>query len=257
MTMLGGLRGAVAALGVLGAATAASAADLPTKKDMTPVVAPEPFDPFFVKVAFTYVLNTSSSKLWSQDPTAMAHGNFGTFPTGFGATIGDVATVGFEAGWFVTRNVSLDVSLGIPYSVDVKSKGYNPSNPLVPNGTVLAKITPAYVPITALWHFDQFGAFRPYLGAGFAPGFNMGSKNALLTGVHVGNSIGLVLQAGADYMLTRNWGLTADVKKTFSYVQSHQDGIDLAGAMLPVQSYQHTHFQPWAFSAGVVYRFGG
>lgn len=256
-----GLKATVAALGLLGAATAAAAADLPsapppTKKEPPPVAA-EPFDPFFVKVAFTYVLNTSFSQLWAQNPVAMAHGNFATFPTGVGTTIGNVATVGVEAGWFVTHNISLDVSTGVPFAVEVKTSGYNPANPTLTNGTVLAKIIPAYVPITVLWHFDQFGAFRPYVGAGVAPGFNMGSQNALLTGVHVNNSVGVVLQGGADYMLTRNWGLSLDVKKTFSYVQSHQDGIDLGGAMIPANSYQHTHFQPWAFSGGLVYRFGG
>ncbi len=257
MTTIGLLKRSVAALALVGAATAASAADLPTRKDVTPAVAPEPFDPFFVKVAFTYVLNTSSSRLWFQNPTAMAMGNFATFPAGVGATIGDVATVGFEAGWFVTRNISLDVSTGIPFYVNVKTKGYNVLNPTVTDGTVLAKIMPAFVPITALYHFDQFGAFRPYLGGGFAPSFNLGSKDALLTGVHVNNSVGLVLQGGADYMLTRNWGLSLDVKKTFTYVQSHASGVDVGGLIVPAATYQHTNFQPWAFSAGVVYRFGG
>lgn len=255
MTPSGAFRGLLATFALFPAA--AGAADLAAPVAPPTAATVDTFQPFFVKLAFTYVLNTTTSQLWSQNPTAMAHRNFATFPTGFGAAVGNVATVGFEAGWFITRNVSLDVSTGVPFFVDVKSRGYNPANPLVPNGTVLARIMPAYVPITALWHFDQFGAFRPYVGAGFAPGFNMGSKNALLTGIHVNNSVGFVLQAGADYMLTRNWGVSVDVKKTFSYVESHQSGIDIAGAMLPVNSYQHTHFQPWAFSAGVVYRFGG
>lgn len=67
--------------------------------------------------------------------------------------------------------------------------------------------------------------------------------------MHVNNSVGLVLQGGADYMLTRNWGLSLDVKKTFTYVQSHASGVDVGGLIVPAATYQHTNFQPWAFSA--------
>jgi outer membrane protein len=258
------LRRSLAVLGLVGAATAASAADLssatndlPTTKEATPAASPDVFQPFFVKLAFTYVLNTSYSRLWSQNPTQMLNGDFAAFPAGVGATIGNLPTLGFEAGMFVTRNISADVSFGIPGFVDVKTQGYNVMNPILTNGTVLTRIMPAFVPITAVYHFDNFGALRPYLGAGFAPGFSFGSKNAFLTGVHVGDSVGLVLQGGADYMLTRNWGLTVDVKKTFAYVQSTARGLDIDGAMLPANSYQHTHFDPWTFSAGIVYRFDG
>ena len=66
-----------------------------------------------------------------------------------------------------------------------------------------------------------------------------------------------MLQAGFDYMMTPNWGLSADVKKTFSYVQSSANGMNIPGfGEFPAASYQHTHFQPWTFSVGLVYAFG-
>jgi outer membrane protein W len=65
-----------------------------------------------------------------------------------------------------------------------------------------------------------------------------------------------VLQAGFDYMLTPNWRLSFDVKKTFTYVQSNSEGINIPGlGWFPAASYQHTHFEPWTFSAGLVYAF--
>ncbi len=198
-----------------------------------PSAPPPPIDyyqPFFVKVGFTYALNTSRSQLWAQNPIAMSYANFATFPLGVGATIGDLPTIGFEGGVFVTRNVSLDVSFGIPYYVDVKTKGYDPQNPILTKGTVLSQIMPSFVPVTALYHFDNFGAFRPYLGAGLAPSFSFSNKNAFTTGVHVGSAVGPVLQAGFDYMMTPNWGLNADVKKAFFYTQSYAEGLDIPGA---------------------------
>ena len=187
----------------------------------------------------------------------MARGNFETFPLGVGAEIGNVATLGAEAGWFVTRNVSLDVSAGIPAYVNVKTTGFNPANPLLPNGTVLAKTMPGFLPITAVWHFDNFGAFRPYLGAGVAPGFCFSAKDGFTTGVHVGSSFGPVLQAGLDYMITPNWGVSFDVKKTWTYVQSSAQGLAVPNVgWFPAASYTHTHFDPWTFSVGLVYAFG-
>ncbi len=250
---------AASAFGALLAAATAFAADLPTAKGPPPAPPPpiDYYQPFFVKVGFTYALNTSSSQLWAQNPIAMSYGNFATLPLGVGATIGDLPTVGFEGGVFVTRNVSLDVSFGIPYYVDVKTKGYNPQNPILTNGTVLSQIMPSFVPVTALYHFDNFGAFRPYLGPGLAPSFSFSNKNAFTTGVHVGSSVGPVLQAGFDYMMTPNWGLNADVKKAFFYDQSYAEGLDIPGlGPFPARSYLHTHFQPWTFSVGVVYAFG-
>jgi outer membrane protein len=253
--------GVATAFGALLVATEVSAADLPTTKAPEPAPVPpaqiDYFQPFFVKAGFTYALNTSSSKLWAQNPAAMAQGDFATFPLGVNATIGDLPTLGLEGGVFVTRSVSIDVSVGVPYYVDVKTKGYNPLNPILTNGTVLAQITPDILPVTAVYHFDNFGAFRPYLGAGVTPSFSISNKNALLTSPHVGSGVGPVLQSGFNYMLTPNWGLNADVKKAFVYTQSSANGIDIPGVgSFPAQSYQHTHFQPWAFSVGIVYAFG-
>lgn len=257
MKSLAWLGGMVAALGLVGGTATASAADLTPALVVQPAPATDDFLPLFVKLGFTYVWNSSNSHIWAQSPTAMARGNFASFPAGIDTSIGDVATLGVEGGWYVTRNLSLDISSGIPMYVKVKSKGYNPANPAVPNGTVLGEIMPAYIPITAVYHFTNFGAFQPYLGAGFAPGFSLGSRNGFLTGIRVGNSFGVVLQGGADYMLTRNFGLSLDVKKTFSYVETTTSGMTIPGVgWVPATTNQHTRFQPWAISAGIVYKFG-
>jgi outer membrane protein len=266
-------RGAVVAAGAL-AVTAAAAADYPTKKKApppapAPVVAPVPSG-FFVKAGFLYAINQSSSKLYSQ--TTPGPGNPEVQVPGVGATVGNVATLGVEAGYYVTPSVSIDVAAGIPMWASDKTKGTPGAPfllggvlPLPPDGTTLAKVMPSFIPLTVLYHFNQFGMFQPYLGAGVAAVFSFRTKDEFNTGVTVDPTIGLVLQGGADVMIDQHWGLTFDVKKVFADTTSHATGDNVAllgpaytgllGNTLAVTGTQKTDFQPWVLSTGVTYRF--
>ena len=264
---------AVAAAAAL-TVTAAAAADYPTKKAPPPapvVVAPVPSG-FFVKAGFLYGINQTSSKLYSQSPINPTGPEIPN--VGVGATIGNVATLGFEAGDFVTPNVSIDVSAGIPMWANDKTKGAPgfpfelstspPYYPLPPNGTTLAKVMPSFVPLTVLYHFNQFGAFQPYVGGGVAAVFSFQTKDEFNTGVTVDPTIGLVAQAGADVMIDQHWGWSFDVKKVFANVTGHATGDSLAylgspytglGNAAPLSGTQKIYFQPWVLSTGVTYRF--
>jgi outer membrane protein len=266
------LRVVVAATAAL-AVTAAVAADYPTKKAPPPAPAPAPVvasvpSGFFVKAGFLYGINQTSSKLYSQG-TIPGSGAQIEVP-GVGATVGNVATLGVEAGYFVTPNVSVDVSAGIPMWAKDNSKGtptlgspFNPGAPLPPNGTTLAKIMPSFIPLTVLYHFNQFGAFQPYIGGGVAAVFSFQTKDEFNTGVTVDPTVGLVLQGGADVMIDQHWGWSFDVKKVFANVTAHGTGDNLsliglpysAFGQQPVSGTQKTYFQPWVLSTGVVYRF--
>jgi len=253
-----GNRSRIFSLGVAAAvlaASAAAAADLPTTKSPplapAPVVATVP-PSFFVKAGFLYAINQSSSKLYAA----------GAEIPGLGATFSNVATLGLEAGYYVTPNVSIDISAGAPMWVTDKTKGVTliPGPSLVPDGTLIAKVMPAFIPITALYHFNQFGAFQPYLGGGVAPVFALAHSDALFTGVTVDPTLGLVLQGGADVMIDQHWGWTLDVKKLFAEVTSHSTGVNTAAVggslgVIPLAGTQKTNFQPWILSTGVTYRW--
>lgn len=241
-------------------ATLGQAADLlPTTKAAPLAPAEAPLSPFFVKFGFVYGINTSSSKLSSE---AAPGGPEFPIP-GVGANIANVATVGMEAGYYVMPNVSLDISLGIPMWSKVTTTGapIPIAGPFTaPVGTRLSTIMPAFIPITAVYHFNQFGAFQPYVGAGFAPMFSFSQRDGFNTGVTVDPTVGLVLQAGADIMVDRHWGLSFDVKKLFANGTSHAAGDNLAGFVpgggpVPLTGTQTTQFQPWVLSTGVLYRF--
>ena len=129
-------------------------------------------------------------------------------------------------------------------------------NPLAPpgtppSGTILAKVSPSAVPITLNYHFMNFGAFQPYVGAGIAPLFSARTGDYFVTGVSVQPTIGAVLVAGADVMIDRHWGVNLNVKKIFATVSSTGSGTVVA----PVGVNQKTQFQPWILSTGVTYRF--
>lgn len=243
---------------VLAASPGALAADLPMAKDAPPAPAAVNWPPIFVKAGFTYALNTSASTIYAQEPALLRRGVTDAFNAGIGATLTDVATLGVEAGIYLTPNVSLDVSGGLPFFIKDKTRGYNPNKPHEPNGTVLARIMPALIPVTLVYHFTNFGAFQPYIGAGPSFGFSFSNQNAFLYTVNVGNSVGFVAQAGVDYLIDDHWGVSLDVKKSFNYVQSSAAGALVPGiGAVPAKVYQHTFFQPWVFSVGLLYRFGG
>ncbi|MBB4197246.1 outer membrane protein [Rhodoblastus sphagnicola] len=220
---------------------AAQAADLPSSKEpLAPPPVAETFLPFFVKGGFTYAINESRSKLYTP------RGD-----TGLNATISDVATFGYEFGWFVTKNISINVSGGIPLTATDKTKG---TYPFLPSGTNLTTLLPALVPITVVYHLDNFGAFQPYAGVGVAPGFSFENKNAYLRDVRVSGALNTVVKFGFDYMLNQHWGVSFDVTKAFAYLEGR--GIVNSGPYRNVTVVQHAHFNPWLLSTAIVYRFG-
>ena len=107
-------------------------------------------------------------------------------------------------------------------------------SPLPPSGTTLAKTMPSFIPLTVLYHFDQFGMFQPYIGGGVAAVFSFKAKDEFNTGVSVDPTIGLALQAGTDVMIDQHWGWSFDVKKLFADVTSHATGDNLVYTRVPL-----------------------
>lgn len=251
--------GAAAVLSLIatGLGSCAWAGDLPSVKDGIAVApAVDDFQPFFIKLGVTYALNQSSSTLYGPLAARVFQGDFGTYPQHVGASLGNVGTLGVESGVFITRNISFDVSGGIPVWVPVTTKGFYPYNPPLADGTLLGKGQLALIPITVVYHFDKMGPVSPYLGAGVTPAFSFGNSNAFLTNIHVSGAAGAVLQGGLEWMVDRNWGFNLDVKKIFTYGSMNARGVALLPG-IPTYSQLNVRFQPLLLSFGLVYRFGG
>ena len=255
---LAALIGAVSVCGLLGSA---SAADLPTSKSAPPPPPPvaAPQLGFFVKFGLAYAINTTSSKIYSQSAQRLAVGDTTQYlVSGLGANLSNIATLGVEVGYFVTPNISIDVSGGFPMWVKDTTKGNPPGN-IPPPGTRLGSSLAGLIPVTVDYHFTQFGWFQPYFGAGLTPVFSFAQRNGFDTSITVDPTVGLVLQAGTDVMLNDHWGWSFDVKKIFANAKDHGTGVNLATIGIPLQlplaTTQKVNFQPWLLSTGVVYRF--
>ena len=94
----------------------------------------------------------------------------------------------------------------------------------------------------AQYHFTNFGAFKPYLGAGvnYTRFSNVNILDGALTVKK--NSFGPALQLGFDYALDKNWSLNFDVKKV--YIDTKVSG-----------GIGKFKVDPWLVGAGVGYRF--
>lgn len=225
--------------------------------DLTPV--PEPLPPapplFYVHVGALGVFTLPDAQ-----STGGGFFNFLPIPPGaLGPTsaqgaISNVAirpnyTLGLEAGYFITPNIAIALSAGVPPVAHLKATGLT----LVPQlGTNLLGSV-RYGPAMGIlqYHFTNFGAFQPYAGIGAAYVLNFGNiSDGILTNLSVDQNFGLVLQAGADYMLTQNWGVYVDVKKVFYATDVSGDLLNLA---IPIRT--HVQLDPWAAGAGITFKY--
>lgn len=101
--------------------------------------------------------------------------------------------------------------------------------------------------LTAQYHFDPTGAFRPYVGAGINYTFFYSAHSATLAPISFSNNFGFALQAGADVPVGDGpYFLNFDVKKLFlSTTMKAAGGVVRAEANL----------DPWIVGAGVGIRF--
>jgi outer membrane protein len=241
------------------------AADLsnPPAAPASPV--PEAAPRWYVRLGALGALNDSWSSLFAQPVTEVAVPGIGLVPVGGfgpqaplvgrGATYSSIFSATFQGGYFFTPNWSLEVSSGVPLWLTIKITGFSPTPPL--SGTVLGKLLPSVVPITGVYHFTQYGAVQPYLGAGIVPTFELAVHDGFNTGGWFEPTVGLVAQAGSDYMFNRNWGVFFDVKKLFIWSTGKSTGFDLGPpiGVIPGAATIKTTIQPWLFSTGVTYRF--
>jgi outer membrane protein len=167
-------------------------------------------------------------------------------------TNGDVTpgyTVALEIGYFITPNIALEISAGVPPLAHLKVTGFT-GTPLT-GSNLLGSVR--YGPAMALlrYQFTQFGALQPYLGAGAVYLLNLGNINdGILTGLSVSQEWGFVVQAGADWMLTPNWGVFIDGKKLF--LSTDASGY-LLNTTIPIRT--HVELDPWIASAGITFKY--
>ena len=130
--------------------------------------------------------------------------------TGLGLSINNKWMPEVDVSYFFTPNFAAELVLTYPQKHDLRANG------LGQIGT-LKHLPPT---LLAQYHFTNFGAFKPYVGAGVnytrfsSVNFNPAVQAALNPSIKK-NSFGGALQIGFDYALDKNWSLNFDVKKVF------------------------------------------
>jgi outer membrane protein len=231
--MAGAARARAAAIAACLAGVPAKGADLATPAEPTPL--PPPM--FYVHAGALGAFFQTNAQ-----------------PTGgglFGATnivIPPVYTLAFEEGYFVTPNIAIALSSGLPPIEHYKATGSPSAGAL---GTDLQGSTRAGLLILLLqYHFTQFGPIQPYVGTGVGYALNFANiSDGILTNFSADQNFAFVLQAGTDWMFTPNWGVFVDCKKTF--YSSDSQGFTVTG--IPVRA--HVQLDPWLLSTGIAFKY--
>jgi outer membrane protein len=226
--------------------------------DLTPTP-PEPIPPaspiFFVHVGALGVFKDTNA-----ENTGGGFFNFLPVPAGaLGPTsaqgaIANIATrpdytLGLEAGYFVTPNWAIALSAGVPPIAHLKATGLTLTPQLGTNELGSVRYGPAMLLLQ--YHFTNFGAFQPYLGVGAVYVLNFGNiSDGILTNLAVDQNFGFVMQAGADWMLTPNWGVFVDGKKIIYSTDASGDLLNLG---IPIRT--HVALDPWVGGVGITFKY--
>ena len=127
--------------------------------------------------------------------------------TGLNLSVNNKTMPEVDVSYFFTPNVAAELILTYPQKHDLRS-----------NGNKIGTVKHLPPTLLAQYHFTQFGALKPYVGAGInytrfsGVNFDPAVVAALDPSVKK-NSWGAALQVGFDYALDKNWSLNLDVKK--------------------------------------------
>ncbi len=138
--------------------------------------------------------------------------NGGAANAALGVNVKDKVIPEVDISYFFTPNIAAELILTYPQKLDVRALGAK-------IGTLKA-LPPT---LTLQYHFTNFGAFKPYVGAGVNyTRFSSVKDNGVVSTVVPGaewdvkrNSWGGALQVGFDYALDKNWSINFDVKKVY------------------------------------------
>jgi len=147
-----------------------------------------------------------------------------------------------QIGRFLTNNIAVNLTVGIPPSIDVYGAGSIGALPK------LGHITYGPATLTLQYHFTRSGRIRPYIGAGAGYMIVFGTKDGAFENLRVDNDLGAAFEAGTDFMITNRVGIFADVKKVLLRPEAH-------GTFMGDQVEGKTRLDPWAFSGGMAFHF--
>jgi outer membrane protein len=167
-------------------------------------------------------------------------------PPGADASVSGATTVIFVYERLLTPispNLGVEFVLGVPPRLHARATG---SVAFLGDDVLSAK----NVAPTLLLNYHFFGPetrLRPYVGVGVNYTRFTSIRSSLAPDVEMGSSTGLAVQAGANYAITKDFGLFASVAKV-----NVKGKVVAAGATVLTTT---VDFRPIVYSAGISYNF--
>jgi len=141
----------------------------------------------------------------------------------------------FSVGYMFDEHWAGEMYVATPFQTDLTFKDV---------GEGEADVWP--LTFSALYYFNPNGRWRPYLGAGINFTEFSGEKPNEL---HLGGSIGPAATAGIDFLFTRHWFATLDLRWIYVQTEVQEKGSN--------NDFGHLQLSPLVAGAMVGYRFGG
>ncbi len=187
-----------------------------------------------------------------EDSSDIRHATLGTIG-GSKATLDSDTQLGLNFAYMLTDKVGIELLAATPFSHSVGVKGIPaPFNGL--NGSL--GDTKHLPPTLSLVYYplDSKSAVQPYVGLGlnytafFDTSLSSSAEGKGFRGLELDNSVGVAAQLGADFMLTDNWLVNAQVR----YIDIDTEGTTyLAGNKVSVD----VEVDPFVYMVGVGYKF--
>ena len=167
------------------------------------------------------------------------------------ATMSSDTQLGLNFAYMLTNNIGIELLAASPFEHDVKIKGTALPAANGKLGT-LKHLPPT---LSAVYYpMESASAFQPYVGLGinytwfFDTELTSEAEDAGFTGLDMKDSWGLAYQVGADYMLTDNIMLNAQVR----YIDIDTTGTTYAGQ---TKVDVDVDVDPFVYMVGLGYKF--
>lgn len=131
--------------------------------------------------------------------------NKGSAADALSLTVNDKVIPELDISYYFTPNFAAELILTYPQKHNVRA-----------GATQIGTLKHLPPTLLAQYHFTNFGAFKPYVGAGINYTRFSSVKDTVGIDWDVKrNSWGGALQVGFDYALDKNWSLNFDIKKVY------------------------------------------